>query len=101
MYFVFSAAESQAKELLALTEDVSKLTAEQIEQLVSQLEKLLSGPTVSKELGDTSVNIVSNLLGASEEKLSSSSDRLYKLKLYYEKYKSLTIMKLLSLKKVR
>ncbi|XP_038133136.1 adhesion G-protein coupled receptor G2 [Cyprinodon tularosa] len=69
-------AESQAKELLALTEDVSKLTAEQIEQLVSQLEKLLSGPTVSKELGDTSVNIVSNLLDASEEKLSSSSDRI-------------------------
>ncbi|KAK5598391.1 hypothetical protein CRENBAI_012410, partial [Crenichthys baileyi] len=69
-------AESQAKELLALTQDVSKLTTAQIEQLVSQLEKLLSGPTVSKELGDISVNIVSNLLDASADKLSSSSDRI-------------------------
>ncbi|MED6277992.1 hypothetical protein CHARACLAT_019177 [Characodon lateralis] len=69
-------AERQARELLALTQDVSKLTTAQIEQLVSQLEKLLSGPTVSKELGDISVNIVSNLLDASADKLSSSSDRI-------------------------
>ncbi|MEQ2302804.1 hypothetical protein AMECASPLE_010396, partial [Ameca splendens] len=69
-------AEGQARELLALTQDVSKLTTAQIEQLVSQLEKLLSGPTVSKELGDISVNIVSNLLDASADKLSSSSDRI-------------------------
>ncbi|XP_032432384.1 flocculation protein FLO11-like isoform X3 [Xiphophorus hellerii] len=69
-------AESQAKDLLALAQDVSKLTAAQIDQLVSQLEKLLSGPTVSKELGDISVNIVSNLLDASPDKLSSSSDRI-------------------------
>ncbi|XP_014895734.1 adhesion G-protein coupled receptor G2-like [Poecilia latipinna] len=69
-------AESQAKDLLALAQDVSKLTAEQIDQLVSQLEKLLAGPTVSKELGDVSVNIVSNLLDASPDKLSSSSDRI-------------------------
>ncbi|XP_014849148.1 PREDICTED: adhesion G-protein coupled receptor G2-like [Poecilia mexicana] len=69
-------AESQAKDLLALAQDVSKLTAAQIDQLVSQLEKLLAGPTVSKELGDVSVNIVSNLLDASPDKLSSSSDRI-------------------------
>ncbi|MED6244144.1 hypothetical protein ATANTOWER_024474 [Ataeniobius toweri] len=69
-------AERQARELLALTQDVSKLTTAQIEQLVSQLEKLLSGPTVSKELGDISVNIASNLLDASADKLSSSSDRI-------------------------
>lgn len=73
---LFTAAESQAKDLLALAQDVSKLTAAQIDQLVSQLDKLLSGPTVSKELGDISVNIVSNLLDASPDKLSSSSDRL-------------------------
>ncbi|KAM4547574.1 uncharacterized protein V3H82_021173 [Fundulus diaphanus] len=69
-------AESQARELLARTKDVSNLTTAQIEQLVSQLEKLLSGPSVSKELGNISVNIVSNLLDASAEKLSSSSDRI-------------------------
>lgn len=69
-------AESQARELLELTQDVSNLTTAQIEQLVSELEKLLSGPNVSKELGDISVNIVSNLLDASADKLSSSSDRI-------------------------
>ncbi|KAM4726177.1 uncharacterized protein FYW61_012038 isoform 2-T2 [Anableps anableps] len=69
-------AESQAKELLALVQDVSNLTTAQIEQLVSQLEALLSGPTVSKELGNISVNIVSNLLDASADKLASSSDRI-------------------------
>ncbi|XP_054899561.1 adhesion G-protein coupled receptor G2 [Poeciliopsis prolifica] len=69
-------AESQAKDLLALAQDVSKLTAEQIDQLVSQLENLLSGPTVSRELGDVSVNIVSNLLDASPDTLSRSSDRI-------------------------
>ncbi|PWA23033.1 hypothetical protein CCH79_00001915, partial [Gambusia affinis] len=72
-------AESQAKDLLALAQDVSKLTTAQIDQLVSQLEKLLSGPTVSKELGDISVNIVSNLLDASPDKLSSSSNRIIRI----------------------
>lgn len=68
-------AEAQANALLEMTKDVSKLNSSQISQLVSQLERLLSGPNVSLALGNTSVQIVSNLLGASPEVLSDSSTR--------------------------
>ncbi|XP_068456268.1 adhesion G-protein coupled receptor G2 [Clinocottus analis] len=71
-----SSAESQANALLELTRDVSKLNSSQVAQLVSQLENLLSGPNVSLALGNTSVHIVSNLLGASPEVLSDSSTRI-------------------------
>ncbi|XP_076024685.1 adhesion G-protein coupled receptor G2 isoform X2 [Genypterus blacodes] len=69
-------AEMEANALLDLTRDVSKLNSSQVEQLVSQLENLLSGPTVSLALGNISVNIVSNLLGASPEVLDASSTRI-------------------------
>ncbi|XP_056267236.1 adhesion G-protein coupled receptor G2, partial [Pseudoliparis swirei] len=71
-----TSAESQANALLALTADVSQLNSSQVAQLVSQLEGLLSGPSVSMGLGNTSVHIVSNLLGASAEVLSDSSDSI-------------------------
>ncbi|TMS14356.1 Gamma-aminobutyric acid receptor subunit rho-3 [Larimichthys crocea] len=69
-------AESQANALLEMTRDMSKLNSSQVDQLVSLLESLLSGPTVSLELGNISVHIVSNLLDASPETLSDSSDRI-------------------------
>ncbi|XP_070839579.1 adhesion G-protein coupled receptor G2-like [Chaetodon trifascialis] len=69
-------AESQANALLDLTRDVSNLNSSQVDQLVSELENLLSGPTVSLALGNTSVHIVSNLLDASPETLSDSSNRI-------------------------
>ncbi|XP_030293856.1 adhesion G-protein coupled receptor G2-like [Sparus aurata] len=69
-------ADSQANALLDLTRDVSNLNSSQVEQLVSQLEDLLSGPTVSLELGNTSVRIVSNLLDASPEVLATTSNRI-------------------------
>ncbi|XP_019219702.1 adhesion G-protein coupled receptor G2 isoform X1 [Oreochromis niloticus] len=71
-----SSAEARANALLDLTKDVSKLNSSQVNQLVSDLEKLLSGPNVSIGLGNTSVNIVSNLLGASPSVLSESSNRI-------------------------
>ncbi|XP_056267213.1 mucin-19-like [Pseudoliparis swirei] len=71
-----TSAENQANALLALTADVSQLNSSQVAQLVSQLEGLLSGPSVSMGLGNTSVHIVSNLLGASAEVLSDSSDSI-------------------------
>ncbi|XP_042354504.1 adhesion G-protein coupled receptor G2 isoform X2 [Plectropomus leopardus] len=73
---VTESAEGQANALLDLTRDVSSLNSSQVNQLVSQLENLLAGPTVSLALGNTSVNIVSNLLGASPEVLSDSSNRI-------------------------
>lgn len=69
-------ADSQANALLALARNVSNLNSSQVDQLVSQLENLLSGPNVSLALGNTSINIVSNLLDASPETLSDSSNRL-------------------------
>ncbi|XP_069396068.1 adhesion G-protein coupled receptor G2 isoform X2 [Paralichthys olivaceus] len=69
-------AESQADALLEMTRDVSRLNSSQVDQLVSQLEDLLSGPTISLALGNTSVHIVSNLLGASAETLADSSRRI-------------------------
>ncbi|XP_035767568.1 adhesion G-protein coupled receptor G2 [Neolamprologus brichardi] len=71
-----SSAEAQANALLEETKDVSKLNSSQVNQLVSKLEDLLSGPNVSIGLGNTSVNIVSNLLGASPSVLSQSSNRI-------------------------
>lgn len=72
-----TAAESQANALLELTRDTSKLNSSQVRQLVSKLERLLSGPTVSFALGNISVHIVSNLLGATPEVLSDSSNRFH------------------------
>ncbi|XP_070700148.1 adhesion G-protein coupled receptor G2 [Pempheris klunzingeri] len=69
-------ADSQANALLDLTGDVSRLNSSQVDQLVSQLESLLSGPTVSLSLGNISIHIVSNLLGASPQTLSDSSNRI-------------------------
>lgn len=69
-------ADSQAGALLALARNVSKLNSSQVDQLVSQLEDLLSGPNVSLLLGNTSVQIVSSLLQASAETLANSSSRL-------------------------
>ncbi|XP_034149289.1 adhesion G-protein coupled receptor G2 isoform X2 [Esox lucius] len=68
--------EQQANNLLDLTKDVSALNTSQVNQLVSQLEALLAGPNVSLALGNTSLNIVSNLLGASPDVLASSSTQI-------------------------
>ncbi|KAK5858405.1 hypothetical protein PBY51_002548 [Eleginops maclovinus] len=73
---VGESAESQAKALLEMTKDVSKLNSSQVRELVSKLERLLLGPTVSFSLGNTSVHIVSNLLGASPAVLSDSSNSI-------------------------
>ncbi|XP_056323120.1 adhesion G-protein coupled receptor G2 isoform X2 [Danio aesculapii] len=48
--------------LLSLSGNASSLSAGQVDQLLSQLESLLAGPTVSLALANTSVNIVNNLL---------------------------------------
>ncbi|XP_030009686.1 adhesion G-protein coupled receptor G2 isoform X3 [Sphaeramia orbicularis] len=72
-------SEAQANALLDMTRDVSNLNSSQVSQLVSQLEILLSGPTVSLALGNTSINIVSNLLGASPDVLEDSSTSIIRI----------------------
>ncbi|XP_071403250.1 adhesion G protein-coupled receptor L3-like [Centroberyx affinis] len=68
--------EGQANALLELTRNVSNLNSSQVDQLVSQLEALLAGPTVSLALGNTSIHIVSNLLDASPDTVADSSNRI-------------------------
>lgn len=68
--------------LLNLARNVSNLNSSQVDQLLSQLEKLLEGPNVSLALGNTSVQIVSSLMGASPELLSNFSKRFKKQFIY-------------------
>ncbi|XP_051972056.1 adhesion G-protein coupled receptor G2 [Xyrauchen texanus] len=51
-----------ADQLLSMTANASSLNATQVDQILLQLESLLSGPNVSLALGNTSVKIVGNLL---------------------------------------
>lgn len=74
---VFS-AEDQANMLLNLARNVSNLNSSQVDRLLSQLENLLAGPNISLALGNTSVQIVSSLMGASLELLSNFSKRFSK-----------------------
>ncbi|XP_054482334.1 adhesion G-protein coupled receptor G2-like [Anoplopoma fimbria] len=69
-------SEGQARALLERTKDISRLNSSDVSQLVSQLGNLLSGPNVSLALGNISVHIVSNLLGATPEVLSDSSNSI-------------------------
>ncbi|XP_028840269.1 serine-rich adhesin for platelets isoform X2 [Denticeps clupeoides] len=71
-----SNTDAEANALLDLTNDVSSLNSSQVDQLVSKLQALLSGPNVSLSLGTISVKIVSNLLNASASVLATSSSRL-------------------------
>ncbi|XP_072514997.1 uncharacterized protein [Salminus brasiliensis] len=68
--------ELAAEGLLNLSKNVSALNSTQVDALVLQLEKLLQGPNVSLALGNTSLNIVSNLLDAPVKTLASSSKRI-------------------------
>lgn len=47
----------------------------QVAQLAEQLEKLLSGPTVSQAVGQMAVNIISNLMEGDSAALSASANR--------------------------
>ncbi|RXN20511.1 adhesion G- coupled receptor G2-like isoform X2 [Labeo rohita] len=61
--------------LLKLSTNGSSLNATQVQQILSQLESLLSGPNVSLALANTSVNIVNNLLDVPEAVITSFSKR--------------------------
>lgn len=67
--------EAIAEGLLNLSRNASYLNSTQIKQIVSLLESLLSGPTVSLALGNLSINIVSNLIDTPPNMLASISNR--------------------------
>ncbi|KAL7847400.1 hypothetical protein SRHO_G00223800 [Serrasalmus rhombeus] len=62
--------------LLKQSENGSALNSTQVQWIVFWLEKLLSEPTVTLEQGNNAINIVSSLLDASAQMLSSSSNRI-------------------------
>lgn len=70
-----TSAEATAEGLLFLSKNASSLNSTEIQQIVSLLESLLSGPNVSLTLGITAINIVSNLIAAPPNMLASSSNR--------------------------
>ncbi|KAF4082101.1 hypothetical protein AMELA_G00147870 [Ameiurus melas] len=71
-----TSAEATAEGLLNLSRNASALNSTQIQKIVSLLESLLSGPSVSLGLGNMSINIVSNLIDAPPNILASSSNRI-------------------------
>ncbi|XP_058268116.1 adhesion G-protein coupled receptor G2 isoform X1 [Hemibagrus wyckioides] len=71
-----TSAEAKAEGLLNLSRNASSLNSTQIQQVVSLLESIISGPSVSLALGNTSINIVSNLLNAPPNTLTSISNRI-------------------------
>ncbi|XP_071387441.1 adhesion G-protein coupled receptor G4 [Centroberyx affinis] len=68
--------EEAAAELLDQTQDASQLNASQVEQVVGRLEKLLEGPTVSQSVGQTAINVISNLMEGDALALTASANRL-------------------------
>ncbi|KAK2870988.1 hypothetical protein Q8A67_023515 [Cirrhinus molitorella] len=61
--------------LLKLSGNASSLNATEVDQILSQLESLLSGPNISLALANTSVNIVNNLLDVPGDVITSFSKR--------------------------
>ncbi|KAJ8279314.1 hypothetical protein COCON_G00063800 [Conger conger] len=68
--------EAQADQLLEQTRDIAGLNSSQVQQVVSRLEDLLSGPNITLALAHRLLNIVSNLLNVSAITLAASSSRI-------------------------
>ncbi|XP_073729812.1 adhesion G-protein coupled receptor G2 [Misgurnus anguillicaudatus] len=64
-----------AEGLLKMTANASSLNSSQVDLIISQLEKLLSGPNVSMGLANTSVGIVNNLLDVPADVMFNFSKR--------------------------
>uniref|UniRef100_A0A087XC38 Adhesion G-protein coupled receptor G2 n=1 Tax=Poecilia formosa TaxID=48698 RepID=A0A087XC38_POEFO len=71
--------EEHADQLLAQTEDVSKLNSSQVSKLVDDLEEILSGPTVSQSVGQNVLNVINNLINGDPEVLSGSTNSLIRM----------------------
>ncbi|XP_016385489.1 adhesion G-protein coupled receptor G2-like [Sinocyclocheilus rhinocerous] len=67
-----------ASNLLNQTQNVASLNSTQVNQLVSQLENLISTPNISLDLGRTVLSVINNFLNSSTDTLAASSNRLIK-----------------------
>ncbi|XDV47602.1 hypothetical protein PO909_017190, partial [Leuciscus waleckii] len=70
--------DSVASDLLNQTQNVASLNSTQVNQLVSQLENILSAPNISVDLGRTVLSVINNFLTSSADNLAASSNRLIK-----------------------
>ncbi|KAJ8278162.1 hypothetical protein GJAV_G00084580 [Gymnothorax javanicus] len=68
--------EDMAERLEEQTKEAHALNSTEVEQVVSQLEDLLSAPNISRALGQRLLTIASNLLNASSDTLATYSRRI-------------------------
>ncbi|KAL0156602.1 hypothetical protein M9458_047848, partial [Cirrhinus mrigala] len=61
--------------LLNQTQNVASLNSTEVNQLVSQLESLISAPNISVDLGRTVLSVINNFLNSSTAALADSSNR--------------------------
>ncbi|XP_036450341.1 uncharacterized protein LOC118824359 [Colossoma macropomum] len=71
--------EMRAEDLLSQSKNGFALNSTQVQQIVFWLETLLSEPSVTLDLLNISINIVSNLLDASAKMLPSTSNRIIRI----------------------
>ncbi|XP_067234307.1 adhesion G-protein coupled receptor G2 [Chanodichthys erythropterus] len=67
-----------ASDLLNQTQNLASLNSTQVNQLVNQLENLLSTPNITLDLGRTVLSVINNFLNSSTVALGDSSNRLIK-----------------------
>ncbi|XP_016309330.1 adhesion G-protein coupled receptor G2-like [Sinocyclocheilus anshuiensis] len=70
--------DAVASNLLNQTQNVASLNSTQVNQLVSQLENLISAPNISLDLGRTVLSVINNFLNSSTDTMAASSNRLIK-----------------------
>ncbi|GLD69160.1 adhesion G-protein coupled receptor G2 isoform X4 [Lates japonicus] len=63
----------------SVTNKIQQTNMTTVAQMVGQLENLLDGPTVSQEVGQKAINIISNLMEGDSAALSASAKRLIQL----------------------
>ncbi|XP_051738532.1 adhesion G-protein coupled receptor G2 isoform X7 [Ctenopharyngodon idella] len=62
-----------ASDLLNQTQNVASLNSTQVNQLVNQLENLLSAPNITLDLGRTVLSVINNFLNSSTSALAASN----------------------------
>lgn len=75
VYLTTESPGALAADLLSQTKDVSSLNSSQVNNLVNQLENLLSAPNISLDVGRAMLSVINNLLNCSTDTLASSSNR--------------------------
>ncbi|MCI4391662.1 hypothetical protein PGIGA_G00136830 [Pangasianodon gigas] len=71
--------QSLVNQLLNQSQDISNLNSSQVQNVVNQLEDILSAPNISLNVCQGALFVVNKLLDAPKEALASSSNRLIKV----------------------